>query len=289
MAGRRTGEDVMEPSLVPALMTMGGLGVLLAGGLAFADRKLRVDEDPRIADVAGVLPGANCGGCGLAGCQDFAVNVVGGKAAVTGCPVGGPDVAKEIARILGVEAGESVKLVARVHCRGDAAAATIKGVYEGPMSCHVQSLVAGGEKACLYGCLRGGDCVEACQFDALVLDPAGVPTVIEALCTGCGACVRACPRDVIELHPEDREVFVFCRNHDDPKTAKKVCAVACLGCGICAKKSDGGVVLEQHLAVIDYTRLDSSIIPFDKCKPGSIGLLRPAQPAAGESATTAHP
>jgi RnfABCDGE-type electron transport complex B subunit len=268
----------MEPTLLPALMTMGGLGVLFAGGLAFADRKLRVEEDPRIGDIASQLPNANCGACGLAGCQDFAVKVVAGEVAVTGCPVGGPDVAAEIARILGVEPGESVRLVARVHCRGSAGIATVKADYVGPAACSAVALVAGGSKACLYGCLGGGECVAACQFDAMFLDEQGLPHVIEELCTGCGACARACPRDVIELHPDDREIFVFCRNHDDPKTAKKVCAVACLGCGICSKKSNGGVTLQQHLAIIDYERFDPALIAFDKCRPGVIRPLH--QPAA---------
>lgn len=275
----------MEPTLIPALVTMGGLGVLFAGGLAFADRKLRVEEDPRIGDVLAQLPGANCGGCGLAGCQDFAVKVVGGEKAVTGCPVGGPDVAAEIARILGVEAGDSVKLVARVLCRGSAGKqAQIKADYVGPSSCAAKALVAGGEKACLHGCLGGGDCVDACQFDALVLNEDSLPEVIDELCTGCGACVKACPRDIIELHPEDRELFVFCRNHDDPKTARKVCAVACIGCGICAKKSNGAITMVENLAVIDYTRLDPSIIPVDRCSTKAIGFLHPAARAAEESA-----
>lgn len=276
----------MDASVVPALLTMGGLGAVFAGALALADRKLRVVEDPRIAQVAAELPGANCGACGLAGCQDFAVKVVEGEAAVTGCPVGGPDVAAEIARVLGVEAGESVRLVARVHCRGGAGKAVDKdAAYLGPASCSAQALLGGGAKACLHGCLGGGECVEACTFDALVMDESGLPRVIDELCTGCGACVRACPRDILELHPEDRELFVFCRSKDDPRTAKKVCAVACLGCGICAKKSDGAITLRENLAIIDYTRVDPSTIPLDKCRTGAIGLLHPqAAPPPREGA-----
>ena len=261
----------MEPTLIPALLTMSGLGALLAGGLAFADRKLRVEEDERI----GVLPGANCGGCGLAGCQDFAVKVVAGEKDVNGCPVGGPDVAAEIARILGVEAGDSIRLVARVHCRGGNGLAQVKASYAGPASCSAKALVSGGDKACLYGCLGGGDCVEACQFDAIFMDEQGLPQVMDVLCTGCGACVKACPRDIIELHPETHELFVFCRNRDDPRTARKVCAVACIGCAICAKKSNGAISMKDNLAVIDYARLDPGIIPIERCSTKAIGFLRP--------------
>jgi electron transport complex protein RnfB len=270
----------MDASVVPALLTMGGLGFVFAGALALADRKLRVEEDPRIALVAAELPGANCGACGQAGCQDFAVKVVEGEAAVTGCPVGGPDVAAEIARVLGVEAGESVRLVARVLCRGGAGKAADKNVtYQGPASCSAQALLGGGAKACLHGCLGGGECVEACSFDAMIMNEDGLPQIIDELCTGCGACVQACPRDILELHPEDRELFVFCRSTDDPRTAKKVCAVACLGCGICAKKSDGAITMRENLAIIDYERVDPALIPLDKCRTGAIGLLHPRQAA----------
>lgn len=279
----------MEATLIPALFTMGGLGIFFAGALALADRKLRVEEDPRIALVAEQLPGANCGACGLAGCQDFAIRVVAGEAALTGCPVGGAEVAAEIARVLGVEPGQSVRLVARVHCRGGAGLAVDKsGEYMGPSSCSAQALVGGGEKACLYGCLGGGECVTACQFDALIMNGQGLPEVIDELCTGCGACVRACPRNVLELHPEDRDLFVFCRSHDDPKTAKKVCAVACLGCGICARKSNGAITMRENLAIIDYERVDPAEIPLDKCRTGAIGLLSAqALPATSESAKAA--
>ncbi|MDP3831071.1 MAG: (Fe-S)-binding protein, partial [Ignavibacteriaceae bacterium] len=79
----------MELEILIAVATMGGLGFIFAGALAVADKKLRVEENPLIAQVNDVLPGANCGGCGYAGCYDFSVNVVAGKTPVTGCPVGG--------------------------------------------------------------------------------------------------------------------------------------------------------------------------------------------------------
>ena len=108
----------MEFGIILAIVTMGGLGFIFAGGLAFADRKLRFEENPLIAEINEVLPNANCGGCGKAGCYDFAVNVVEGKSTVTGCPVGGDETAKKIASILGVEAGETVKNIPVLLCRG---------------------------------------------------------------------------------------------------------------------------------------------------------------------------
>ena len=117
------------------------------------------------------------------------------------------------------------------------------------------------------------DCVEACPFNAIVMSDNAIPVVIDELCTGCGVCAKECPRDVIEIHPIDRNVFVFCKNHDDPKTSKEVCSVACLGCGICARKSEGGVEMENNLGVINYDKFDESLIPFDKCRTGAIARL----------------
>ena len=264
----------MDVTLLIAIATMGGLGFIFAGGLAIADKKLRVEENPLIGKVNDLLPGANCGACGKAGCYDFAVNVVEGKAAVNGCPVGGEETAKKVAEVMGVDAGSSVKMVPRILCRGGNSEAVDKmTVYYGPLSCSAMDIVSGGDKLCYYGCLGGGDCVEACPFDAMVMNDDGLPEVIEDLCTGCGMCEKACPRDVIEMHPIDREVFVFCKNHDDPKTSKDVCKVACLGCGICARKSDGGVEMDNFLAVPNYDKLDIEKIPFDKCRTGAIAKI----------------
>jgi len=261
----------MDATLLIAIATMGGLGFIFAGGLAIADKKLRVEENPLIGKVNDVLPGANCGGCGSAGCYDFAVKVVEGKVSVTGCPVGGEETAKAIAEIMGVDASGSVKMLPVVLCQGGLSeAATKMAHYYGPISCSAMHLVSGADKQCYYGCLGGGDCVEACPFDAMVMNSNGIPEVIPELCTGCGMCVKACPRNVIEMHPADREVFVFCKNHDDPKTAKDVCKVACLGCGVCARPSDGAIVMDDYLPIIDYSKLDESKIPFDKCRTGAI-------------------
>jgi Na+-translocating ferredoxin:NAD+ oxidoreductase subunit B len=265
----------MESSILIAIISMGGLGFIFAGALAVADRKLRVYEDPKIALINDVLPNANCGACGNAGCYDFAVNVIAGTAKIDGCPVGGQDVVDEISAILGIESTSAVKMVARILCKGGNAEAERKNVhYTGPSNCVVEALVSGGEKLCLYGCLGGGDCVSACQFNALYMNDNNLPEVIDELCTGCGLCVKACPRGVIEIHPAERNVFVFCKNLDDPKTSKKVCKVACIGCSICARKSDGGVIMKDNLAIINYDKLDMSKVPLDKCSTNAIGYYR---------------
>ena len=276
-------------ALALSLLAMGGLGAFFAAALAIADKKLRVEEDPRIGLVNDALPGANCGACGYAGCAAYAEAVATEGEAVDKCPVGGQDCIDDVARIMGVEASAAVKHVARLMCRGTSSLARTKADYEGPTDCAVQDLVSGGGKACQWGCLGGGDCVEVCNFGALEMGPDGLPVVFDDLCTACSACVTACPRDLFELHPVEREFFVFCKSHDDPKTAKAACDVACTGCGICARKSEGAITMVDSLAVIDHDAVDPSIIPLEKCKTGAIGWLHPdkhqlaelVQPAGG--------
>lgn len=261
----------MELNFLIAVITMGGLGLIFAGGLAVADRKLRVEENPLIGRVNELLPNANCGACGNAGCYDFAVKIVEGKAKVNGCPVGGSEIAGEIAALMGVESDGALKMIPRILCRGGNREAVSKQAeYSGPKSCAVSAVVSGSSKECFYGCLGGGDCVEACPFGALILNENGLPEVIDELCTGCGLCASACPRNIIEMHPEDRHVFVFCKNQDDPKRSKEICSVACIGCGICARKSDGGIEMINNLGVINYDKLITGIIPFEKCSTGAI-------------------
>jgi Na+-translocating ferredoxin:NAD+ oxidoreductase subunit B len=264
----------MDVGFIIAISTMGGLGFIFAGALAFADKKLKVFEDPKIGEINDVLPGANCGACGNAGCYDFAVKVVGGVQPANGCPVGGSDLVSDISVILGVDGGPAVRQIARVLCRGGNNEAAFKEVnYQGPTGCTVNALISGGNKLCTYGCLGGGECVEACQFNAMYMNDNGLPVVIDELCTGCGLCAKACPRSIIEIHPEDRKMFVFCKNQDDPKTSKKVCSVSCIGCQICARKSDGGVVMQNNLAIVDYTKLDTGKIPFEKCSTKAIDFI----------------
>jgi len=199
--------------------------------------------------------------------------------------VGGQDTADEVAAIMGLENGKNIRMVARILCRGGTLQAQNKEVsYIGPRSCAVQELVSGGNKVCIYGCLEGGDCVEACNFNALFINSNELPEVVDAFCTGCGMCAGACPRNIIEIHPADREVFVFCRNHDGPKEANVMCDAACIGCGICARKSDGSISMENNLAIIDYEKLNPEIIPFYKCRTGAIGYLRGRSPVKSEEA-----
>lgn len=233
------------------------LGLLLALVLFLVAKKFKVEEDPRIDEVEKVMPGANCGGCGFAGCRAFA------EAAVKSpdlegifCPVGGNDVMAKVAGILGFEAKVKAPQVAVIRCNGTCEARPQVNEYDGFPTCAVKAALYTGDTACAYGCLGCGDCVAACQFGALSMDPAtGLPVVDEEKCTACGACVKACPKRIIELRPKGprgmREV-VACMNKDKGPVAKKACANACIGCGLCEKTcTHEAITVEVNLAWID--------------------------------------
>ena len=102
---------------------MGGLGLIFAGFLAIADKKLRVEEDPVVEKVLEALPGTNCGACGFAGCHQLAENMACHKVGVGACPAGGQEVADAVAAALGVESVKAERLIAVLHCHGDQALA----------------------------------------------------------------------------------------------------------------------------------------------------------------------
>ncbi len=256
------------------IITMAALGLLFSVGLVFAYQRLRVEEDPRIVEVAESLPQANCGACGYSGCRAFAEAVAGGKAPTGGCPVGGNETAQRIAQILGLEADEVIRKVARLHCRGDREAAAERGAYLGLSTCYAAGLV-GGNKQCSYGCMGYGDCVRACLFDALHMGADGLPHVREDKCTACGKCVDACPRNLFELHPLDQEMLVFCRSLDRGPTAKKACKNACIACGICARACPEAIEMRDNLAyILDHKKIDPEQIPaIEKCPTDAIGRI----------------
>ena len=217
------------------ILVVGGLGVLFGIILGIAAIKFRVERDPKIDSIREALPGANCGGCGFAGCSGLAAAIAKGEAEVGSCPVGGAAVAAKIGAIMGQEVGESVREVAFVKCGGDCEKAKQEYEYHGLSDCTMVNMMQdGGPKACSYGCLGDGSCVQACPFDAIHIVN-GVAVVDKEACKACGKCVAVCPKHLIEIVPYDQKHLVKCNSQDKGKAVMQACTAGCIGCKMCEK------------------------------------------------------
>lgn len=248
-----------------AILVLGAMGALFAGLLGFAADYFRVEEDPRIGQILAVLPGANCGACGLAGCRDYSEKLVQGAAGLNCCTVGGAAVGEKIAAILGLQAGTFESKVAAVHCGAKLGQRKSKARYTGIETCLAVSLVDGGGLACNYGCLGRGDCRAVCPFGAIRMEE-GLPLIDRDACTACGLCVSTCPRKIISLQPKNFNVTVACSSRDAGAVVRKICPVGCIGCKICVKQAPEVFSVCDNLAVIDYTKTpDGCDAAIEKC------------------------
>ncbi len=250
----------MSITIVYTIVSLGALGLLAAIILYFVAQKFKVVEDPRIDETEGMLPGANCGGCGFPGCRGFAEALVkADDIADLNCPVSNSESMQEIATYLGHEAVVQEPKVAVLLCNGTCENSPKLNTYDGASSCTISHGLYAGESGCSHGCLGHGECVDACDFNAMYMDPiTGLPVVIDDNCVACGACVKACPRNIYELRnkgKKDRRIFVACSNKDKGGVARKACKVACIGCGKCVKVCPfEAITLENSLAYIDYNK-----------------------------------
>ena len=272
--------------ILTAVLILGGTGLVFGVLIAIADRTLRVWEDPRIDTVAGMLPGANCGACGVPGCRAFAEKLVGGEARPAGCNVANAEARDAIASFLGVDAGEAVKVVARLLCAGGSEVARQQAEYRGVSTCAAAAAVAGGGKGCAWGCLGLADCVRSCTFDAMRMSEDGLPLIDVAKCTACGDCVEACPKEILTLLPLDRHLLVQCRNLVAGDAVLEECRAACTACGKCVMDAAPGLIsVASGVAVIDdslFALARSSDIA--RCPTGAIVWLSGAQFSDGQFA-----
>jgi RnfABCDGE-type electron transport complex B subunit len=266
----------MSITIIYTIAVLSILGGSAAVVLYLVAQKFKVYEDPRIDEVEKALPGANCGGCGYAGCRAFAEACV--KApdlADMYCPVGGDEVMGKVAGILGLVAVKKDPRVAFIRCNGVCTVRPQTSNYDGVKTCAVEALAYSGETDCQWGCLGYGDCYDACDFDAIDLRAdTGVPLILDDNCVACGACVEACPKNLIELRkkfPKNRKVVVACRNQDKGAVARKACNVACIGCGKCLEVCPfDAIILENNLAFIDSDKCKLCRKCVSVCPTGSI-------------------
>ena len=259
--------------VLTAVLTIGGLTLVLASFLVIANRFLYVQEDPRIETVVEMLPGTNCGGCGYMGCRPFAAALVAGDVLPGRCNVSSPAQQSQIAEWLGVDAGIEEKLIARLACAGGTNVSRNHAHYQGIGSCAAASLVAGGGKGCFWGCLGVGDCHVACTFDAIEMNEHRLPIVDELKCTGCGDCVAACPKDLFSLELQSHRLWVACRSQDAGEELLADCQVACTACGRCAMDASEFISMQGNLPVIDYSQGSPSAAAIQRCPTGAIVWL----------------
>ncbi|TWU43427.1 Electron transport complex protein rnfB [Novipirellula aureliae] len=259
--------------IINAIATIGGLTFVLASLLVVANRYLHVTEDVRIEQVEDMLPHTNCGACGYPGCRAFAEALVRGEAPPAKCSVSGPADHARIAAFLGVDVGSQEKRVARLACAGGNNVARNRAIYQGQASCAAAALVAGGGKACFWGCLGIGDCEVACDFDAITMNPNELPVVNEDLCTACGDCVEACPKDLFSIHPVSHRLWVACSSLEAGDGVLEECEVACTACTRCAMDAPEQITMINNLPVVDYRKGPQNREPTQRCPTGAIVWL----------------
>lgn len=262
----------MNEILYPAL-AIGAIGLFFGAILAFASIIFKVDKDERIDKINEQLPGANCGGCGYAGCAALAQAIVENGETPTKCNLMTSEKAQIIASIMGVEATEVVKKTAVVACNGSCDKCGNKCEIFGIDDCYTASQLGTGPKNCEYGCMGLGSCVKVCPENAIAIEN-GIAVINKDKCIGCGACVKTCPKNLIDLIPDKRNAVIKCSSKDKGVIVKNYCDVGCIACKICEKKCPKeAITIVDNLAKIDYNKCVGCSICAKECPKGVIEMI----------------
>ncbi len=248
----------MDNLMLASVFSMAGLAILFAAILGVADKKLKVEEDPKVDAINHLLPGVNCGACGFLSCHDFAEHIVAEGVDPGKCRVVEAEAKQKICEISGIEGGESHQEIPLVHCAAETEQKEPIAEYNGIKTCLAANLNFSAGIACQYACLAFGDCVRECPFGALVMEN-GLPKLDQEKCTGCGKCATTCPKGIIKMQAKKREklFYVSCSSHDTVLRTRQVCKVGCITCGICVKLSQEGFFeLTDNLSNADYSKQD---------------------------------
>jgi len=247
------------------MLILGALGLIFAAFLTYFNIRFRVEENPLVASIYELMPKANCGACGLAGCSSFAELLAEGKESPEKCVMLSDKDLSSICSILGIERKERNREIARVHCFGGEKAKK-RFEYESVKSCSAVHSLFATNLECGYGCLGYGDCTRVCPVDAIRMGENGIPVVDGEICTGCGKCVSACPQKIIDLVPEEKKVYIACSSCDRGPVVVKACKSGCIGCGKCVKVCPRQAIsLKNNLAVIDYEKCDNCGACIESC------------------------
>ncbi len=259
--------------LIPVL-TLGILGLIFGAGLAIASKRFAVQIDPRLDKIHGLLPGANCGACGGAGCFGFAESLLSGKVSIDACRVTEDAVKEQIAKLLGKSLEKKVKRYAVVRCCGGNKVKN-RFLYKGIEDCVAANLVLGGQKECVYGCLGFGSCVLVCPFGAIKMSEEGLPVVDKNKCKACAKCVLICPKKLFSLIPVTQKIVVACSSHDLGKDTRLACQTGCIACRKCEQVCPvKAIQVTDNLASIDYAKCTSCGKCVEVCPVKCIKLER---------------
>lgn len=268
-------------TILTSVIVLGATGLVAAVVLWYVAKRFHVYEDPNIAIIEEMLPGANCGGCGYTGCHAFATACAEAES-MDGllCPGMGSEGMAHIAAVRGLNAVSAVKKVAVVACAGTCEQRPQLTVFDATRSCAIEASYYGGESGCVYGCLGCGDCANACPYDALHMDPeTHLPVVDIHKCVGCAKCVKVCPHGVMELtevHENQPIVYVACKNRDKGPAAMKECKVSCIGCAKCVRTCESDAIhVTDFCALIDSSKCISCEKCVGECPRHSIQTIIP--------------
>ena len=264
---------MLSEILYPAL-SIGAIGLFFGAVLAFASIIFKVDKDERIDIINEQLPGANCGGCGYAGCGALAQAIVENGENPAKCNLMTQEKAQIIASVMGIEASEVVKKLAVVQCNGTCDKCSDKCEIYGIDDCYTASQLGTGPKNCEYGCMGLGSCVKVCSEDAITIKD-GIAVIDKEKCIGCGKCEGACPKNIIKLIPQKRTAVINCVSKDKGVIVKDYCLAGCIGCKICEKKCPKeAIIVENNLAVIDYDKCVGCGICAKECPKEVIEIIK---------------
>lgn len=240
------------------------IAIIFAVLIVSVSKLCYVKEDERVKSTQELLSGANCGGCGYAGCADFAKALAEGKASLSSCNATSNESKMEIAKILSIPFCASAEVFAVVKCAGGKNAKD-KFEYVGNSTCEAKSALLGGSKVCSFGCEGGGDCASVCSDMGVFLKD-GCAVIDKNACVACGACIKKCPKKLIEFIPKSATVYVACSSNCKGKEVLSACTIGCIGCGLCAKNCPTGAIsMVDNLAVIDYDKCNGCKTCVNKC------------------------